>query len=534
MKKWAYRALLPLGGILTAVCLVFPYVGFLEWIALVPSLLVLFRASTQSGVRLRRLWGMGFLFFYGFYLVIYHWFLALYPMEFAGVSKGTALLLVLFCWLGLSLLQAFFSSLIFPLFGLLVRTPLLQKHPILTPFLFAAQWTVAEWSQTLTWAGVPWARLPLGQIEYGVIAGAASLFGSYIITFALVAVNGLVAYAVLHRAHVRFCGISAAATLGAVLIFGSIGYATANPEQGRPILAAAVQGNVGSSDKWTSDALKQSYEVYEKYTREAAEAGAEIVVFPETFIPQGISDKSSLGRYVKGLAQTYDITIVCGAFDYADTGDYNAAFTVLPDGTIHETVYAKRHLVPFGEYVPMRKFVEFVFPPLADIGMLAEDLQAGTDSAVVTLEQGRFGTMICFDSIYEELARDSVRDGAQFLILPTNDSWFTDSAAVYMHSRQARLRAIETGRWIVRSADTGISSVIAPTGRSYDEQPPLVEGMSMVTIHARDARTLYSYIGNAFVYLLIAALLGVGSCAGAIWLQKRCAHLEYQIGGDGL
>ena len=522
MKKWAYRALLPLGGVLTAICLVFPYVGFLEWLTLVPSLYILFHTVAQGEIRLRRLWGMGFVFFYSFYLVIYHWFLALYPMEFAGVSKGTALLLVLFCWLGLSLLQAFFSSLIFPLFGWLVRTPLLRKHPILTPFLFAAQWTVSEWSQTLTWAGVPWARLPLGQIEYGVVAGAASLFGSYLITFALVAVNGLVAYAILHRRRLRFCGICAATVLACVLIAGGIGYATARPQQGAPIAVAAVQGNVGSSGKWTGDSLKRSYEIYEKYTREAAQAGAQIVAFPETFIPQGINDRSSLGNYVKDLAKTYDITIVCGAFDYTDGGDYNAAFTVHPDGTINETVYAKRHLVPFGEYVPMRKFVEFVFPPLADIGMLTEDLQAGTDSAVVTTDMGRFGTMICFDSIYEELARDSLRDGAQFFVLPTNDSWFTDSAAVYMHSRQARLRAIETGRWIVRSADTGISSVISPTGESLDEQPPLVEGMSRATLYARDTRTLYSYIGNVFVYLLIDALLALAlTPVCAWWLRRR-------------
>jgi apolipoprotein N-acyltransferase len=198
---------------------------------------------------------------------------------------------------------------------------------------------------------------------------------------------------------------------------------------------------------------------------------------------------------------------MCGAFDTAEDGaSANAVFLAFPDGTLSETVYYKRHLVPFGEYVPMRDLVEVLVPPLADIGMLSDDLAAGKDSAIFDTPLGGIGTLVCFDSIYEALTLSSVRDGAEFLVLPTNDSWFLDSAAAYMHHAQARLRAIEGGRYIVRAADTGISSVIAPDGSVDAELPPLVEGVSISTVHPTSSRTLYSYIGNLFVYLLLAAL----------------------------
>ena len=231
------------------------------------------------------------------------------------------------------------------------------------------------------------------------------------------------------------------------------------------------------------------------------------MVFPETFVPYHVTAHSSLGEYVTGLASTYGVTIMCGAFDTTEDGETaNAVFTVFPDGTLSETVYHKRHLVPFGEYVPMRAVIEVLIPPLADIGMLSDDLAKGTDSAIFNTPLGQIGTLICFDSIYESLTLTTVRDGAELIVLPTNDSWFLDSAAAYMHHAQARLRAIEVGRYIVRSADTGISSVIAPDGTSDADIPPLVEGVSISTVHLSDARTLYSYIGNLFVYLLLAAL----------------------------
>lgn len=523
-----YRLLLlPIGGVLTGLCLAFPKIGFLEWFSMIPALWFLFGVAGDKTVRYRRLYLYGFLYYFAFYMIALHWFLNLYPMDFLGVSKGEAVGLVAICWVGLSLLQTVFASLVFPLFGALCRMGVMARFSILTPVLFAAQYVVAEWSQTLTWMGVPWARLALGQIEYGAVTGAAALFGSYFITFAIVLTNASLAFLLRNRKdipRVRVCAAVAAGAFVCNLAFGMVGYFTADPENGTPLVVAAVQGNVGSDLKWTSNSRAKSYEVYEKYTAEAVRQGAGVVVFPETFIPSELNERTDLGIFISNLAKTYHVTVFCGAFHTDNEGnEYNAVFAVYPDGTIDENVYAKRHLVPFGEYVPWRPFIEFVLPMLADIGMLSDDLAAGTDSALFDTAHGKIGALLCFDSIYEELTRDSVRDGAELMILPTNDSWFTDSRGIYMHHAQARLRAIESGRWIVRAADTGISAVIAPDGKSYAEQPPMVEGMALYSACVRDNVTLYTRIGNLVVWLLMAAVLAVPSAELASFLKKRRA-----------
>ena len=171
-------------------------------------------------------------------------------------------------------------------------------------------------------------------------------------------------------------------------------------------------------------------------------------------------------NFSSDLAVRCNATVVVGGFVEGEELDENSLIFVSPDGSIEEKVYSKRHLVPFGEYVPLRKLITTLIPPLAEISMLSEDLAPGTDSNVVDTAAGKLGGLICFDSIYETIALDSVRDGAEIIVLGTNDSWFLDSAAVYMHNAQAKLRAVETGRYIVRSANTGISSIIDPSSES--------------------------------------------------------------------
>ncbi|MBE6604176.1 MAG: apolipoprotein N-acyltransferase [Ruminococcaceae bacterium] len=512
VRRYAWL-LLAVSGVVTGLTLCYPVLGFLEWVSMVPALLVFFTLARDKDVRYRRLYRIGFWYYFCFFMTTLHWFLSLYPLDFLGVSKAEGVLLVAICWLGLSLLQTIFAAFVLPLFGYLCRRKAMGRLAPLVPLLFAAQYVVAEWSQTLTWMGVPWARLALGQINYGVIVGAAALFGSYFITLAVVLCNGYLALALLNlkeRRCVRSCGVFCLSVLAVALLFGSVGYLTADPDKGEPIVVAAVQGNVGSELKWTGDSRSKTYEIYAEYTAKAAAQGADIVLFPETFVPDDLDERTELGKYVMALAKTYDVTVFCGAFHTDEQGnEYNALFAVYPDGTVDENVYAKRHLVPFGEYVPWRPVIEFLLPLLADIGMLSDDLAPGQDSALFDTEYGKIGALLCFDSIYEELTRDSVGDGAELLLLATNDSWFSDSRGVYMHHAQARLRAIESGKWVVRAADTGISSVIAPNGTPHELLPPLTQGMALYTATVREGRTLYGLIGNLLVLFAALAVLAL-------------------------
>jgi len=174
-----------------------------------------------------------------------------------------------------------------------------------------------------------------------------------------------------------------------------------------------------------------------------------------------------------------------------------------------DTVYSKQHLVPFGEYVPLRPLIETLIPPLAELVLSSDDIDAGEGANVIETGEFAIGALICFDSIYEELTYDSVRNGAELICLATNDSWFSDSAALYMHNAQAQIRAIESGRYVTRAANTGISTVITPRGEVISMLDPLVEGNVYATVYARSADTVCVHIGNTFVWILFASLIGV-------------------------
>lgn len=517
MKKKQLRfLLLGVSAFLTGLTLVLPSLGFLEWLTLVPACLFLFEFASDESMRLRTLYGYGCFFFYCYYLTVFHWFLNLYPLEFVdGMTKGGALAVVLVAWLGLSLLQTLFGGLLFLLCGLLFRTRAAKKVPLLRPVLLALLWAVYEWTQTLGWWGVPWGRLPLGQAKYLVGLQTASLLGPYFITFLLVAVNAFAALALLSMVRKERRVLKVSCLCVAAMLVVQYGAGTilwfCRSESAERVTVAVVQGNISSQEKWSFESTARTEEVYDKYTREAAAAGADVVIWPETAFPFTATKKNSLGKFMSSLARENEVTLIAGAFSPSEYGDYNALLCFFPDGTMSETVYAKRRLVPFGEFVPFQPLVEALIPPLADLVLSAGIIEEGEGANVFVLSEGNIGSLICFDSIYEDLTRESVLAGAELIALSTNDSWFTDSAALSMHNAQAQLRAIESGRYVARSANTGISTVISDRGEVIASLEPLVDGMLVEEVEIRSDMTLYTRIGNSFVYLAIlgfVALLG--------------------------
>ena len=142
-----------------------------------------------------------------------------------------------------------------------------------------------------------------------------------------------------------------------------------------------------------------------------------------------------------------------------------------------------------------------ICPPLKSINMFDQPLSQGVDSNVFNTEIGKIGALVCFDSIYEGLTLDSVRDGASLMVLSTNDSWYKDSAAVRQHNGHAVMRAVENRRCVVRAANTGISTVISENGKILSSLPALNDGYVVAEISTSTQRTLFSYTGNLIVLL---------------------------------
>ena len=510
--------LLLLSGALTGCCVVFPVLGVLEWLSLTPCMLVLYDISAQEAdgmrLRLRRIWTLGLLFFMSYYPVNFHWFLSMYPLEFTGLSRGAALFVVIFAWLGLSLLQALGAAFVFVGFVLLSRTKIVRCYGFLRVPLIAALWIVLEWGQTFGWMGVPWGRLCLGQTWTPVMLGTASLLGSYVISLSILLFNAALAYALAHVERLRICACVSSVCLlftagGGVLVTLQQSELALATEDSQVVHVAAIQGNLGSADKWDMNTLDM-FDHYVALTEEAAEHGAELILWPETAVPFTLLKYPSYAMRLASLARRYQTTLLIGTFTEDHSGEkYNSIVCIGPDGEIHENVYSKRHLVPFGEYVPMRSLFVALVPPLTELVQV--NILPGEDAAVHASAMGGIGSLICFDSIYETLALDSVRQGAQLLTISTNDSWFFDSAAARMHNAQAQLRAVENGRWVVRAASTGISSIISPSGVIMAKLDALTEGVLYGTVEMREQTTLYTRLGNVVAWVCLAFIAGLGA-----------------------
>jgi apolipoprotein N-acyltransferase len=526
MKNFIIKHKIPImlvfSGLLSALPLIFTALGFLQWVSFVPAALALILSAEDKSTKFRKLYGRGLLFFWSYYAVTFHWFFYMYPLDFAGLNNAASIVVVLVACFGLSLLQALWSALAFLIFGAAARTDIVKKCRLLLPFLGASVWVLAEWFQTQGWWGVPWGRIPLGQMSAPILVRSSSLFGSYFVTFIIVSVNFCVAFAILNKGSRRLTVSLAVGLFCLNLALGAVVTLAHNENDGRAVTVAAAQGNISSSEKWDYDSLNKTLKAYEKLTEQAAVDGADIVVWPETALPYELFGNEELTYYVKRLACENEITILASAFtEDRETGQlYNSIIEVRPDGSFGEKVYSKQRLVPFGEFVPMRDVVMFLIPPLAEVGMLEDDLLAGEESVVLETEIGRVGCGICFDSIYENIMLGGVRNGAEIIAVSTNDSWFSDSAALDMHNSQSRLRAIESGRYVVRSANTGISSIIDPMGNVIDELGALRSGVIVAEVYMRDNVTLYSVIGNLWV-LLCAVFVVLPICYELIIKAKK-------------
>ena len=494
-KKITVGAACALSAAALAFCVMFTELAPFQWVVLVPAAVCLLKvADGDVKAKSAYLYGLGFFLFY--YLVLFHWFLFMYPLDFLGMGAFESIVVVAVAWFGLALLQAAFSALSLPLFIAASRKAATKCKWVL-PILAASLWVLLEWGHTLTWAGVPWSRLALGQTDMLAVVQSASLFGSYFITFLIVLINFLIAYALLYKR--KLAAVAAICLFAANLVLGGILLATY--KEGEKLTVAAAQGNISSTDKWNEELFMTTFEVYTDYTVKAAEKGAQIVLLPETVVPYTLAEGGVLTDFLSDLAKQEGVYLLVGAFSEEGADEYNSIFAFEPDGSINQTIYSKRRLVPFGEFLPLASVVKAVVPPLADLNAISSDLTPGTDSKVIKTEYARLGCLICFDSIYENLTRDSVKDGAQILMLATNDSWFSDSAALEMHNNQARLRAIETRRSVVRAANTGISSVITPTGEVLESVGALKKGLIVEESELNDSLTLYTRIGNLFVLL---------------------------------
>ena len=515
LNKIPKRIYIALSGLLLGLTIAFAEIGILAYVALIPMALVILKKFEGEDYKSKSAYLDGFIFYMCFDIVAFHWVAYFYPLDFAGLNNFQSLIVVALGWIGLSLLQSTFSAFVFLILSRIAKTELCRKYKLLIAPLAAALFAINELTQTFTWAGVPWARIAISQTAMPCLMQSASLFGSYFLTFLVVVINFLIAYAILNVEKRRLAAYIALSVFGFNALFGAVALALPTPEQ-KSIKVASVQGNFESQSNLSS--IDEMLARYKRLITEAAENGAELIVLPEGTFPLDIrymvkdtnGSYRTLDKIFSNLAVELGVTITVGSYYNTEETSHSSMSTFYGDGTKILNSYAKRRPVPFGEFLPMKDLIEAIIPLLAEINIFS-NLTPGERSTLfgATSDENaiKVGTLLCFDSIYETLGIDCAREGAEMIIIPSNDSWFYDSRALNMHHSQNILRAVEQRKYVVNSGNTGLTSIVNEKGEVVETMPIYTDGYVISTVYASSGRTIYSYIGNLFVYLCIAFVL---------------------------
>jgi apolipoprotein N-acyltransferase len=370
----------------------------------------------------------------------------------------------------------------------------------------SAVWTAAELLRTHLFSGFPWVLLGYSQATVLPVLQVASLAGVY-------GVSWLVAHASATAAYAWSVGARRAAAplaVCAALVVAAWAWGADRIDRavltraGTPVTAALVQGNVPQDQKWDPAYAPEILGRYLSMSREAAARGASLIVWPESSTPFNFEEHAA-GRAVRDLAATTGAWVLFGS-DQVERGSatryYNAAFLLDRAGAT-AGVYRKVHLVPFGEYVPIRSVLFFAAPLVETVS----DFSPGAEVTVLPLGTHRVSVAICYEVVFPALAREAVLGGSQLLTTITNDAWYGWSSAPHQHFEQAAVRAVEQGRYLLRAANTGISGIVDPYGRVI-VRTRLFE-TAVVTGEARflDERTVYGTIGDSFAWACAALTL---------------------------
>lgn len=487
--------------------LIFPLPNLypLCWLGVAPLLVALLHARTpetlqiQAGMKLLPAKPLqAFLLAYVCGIVWYggtcYWIYAT-MRHYGGVDAPAAVgILILFC-LYLALYHGAFGLLISCLAG---NSPFSRRALLLSPVV----WVAVELARTRI-TGFPWDLLGTCQVDNIPLARIATVTGVYGISFEIMVVNAALAAAFLVHREKRKTLLWAAIGAGIVLQAGSLLHPPASTVQ-EDRVATLVQANVPilEGSDWTKEYFDSTlHDLSQISLSGTSNERPSLIVWPESPAPFYTSDPIFRGA-VSNLAQRANAWALVGsigiqnATPYSASKYYNSAALVSPQGE-WVSRYDKIHLVPFGEYVPFKRIFAFAGGLTKEVG----DFTPGDSRAPLEAGGEKLGVFICYESIFPDEIRQLAANGAQVLVNISNDGWYGDSGAYAQHLKQARMRAVENTRWLLRDTNTGVTAFIDPLGRVVDTAPRKIR--TAVTAHyaLSDATTFYTRHGDWFAYL---------------------------------
>ena len=497
----------------------FPKFGFhwLAWFALVPLLTAIRGQGVKSSFQI------GFVAGLVHFLTLVYW--VAYTMRTYGYLPWPVCISILVL---LSAILALYVA----LFSAAVAT--LNPKPAIGIMVIPLIWVAAEYLRGLLFTGFPWELLGHSQYRNLHIIQISDIFGVYGVSALIALVNTVIAFLIPYRigsssrenrAGKKFM---VAAVGSAVLLFtlnwtyGEWRLRTIDRliRSSTPVSVAVIQGNVSQSVKWKPEFQIATIDKYLRLTNEIIDRRPQIVVWPETALPFYFGHNKKLTeRVTRGLQKMgADFLFGSPAFSRQAGGAnyYNSAFLIDSNGGVHGK-YDKAHLVPFGEYVPLKRWLPFLGKMVAQVG----DFAAGSVGQTIGWRNKRLGVLICYEAIFPYISRSVVNNGAVLLTNITNDAWYGTTAAPYQLFSMTVFRAIENRRALVRAANTGISGFIDPAGRVLSTTDLYTEDAATMNVPLLSDRTLYMRFGDSLALFALTVTLAMMGWKAALAFRRR-------------
>ncbi len=464
LRALCNRWLLPIAsGVLMA--LAFPPFNFsqLAWISLVPLLFAL------EGCRWGEAFRCGYVAGLAFFALTIWWIVHVTLPGTVGLIAFLALYFgIAAAWFAVANMK------LLPRAGFAATTADSAVRNMGASLIASAGWVTLEWLRgRLLFGGFPWNFLGVSQWRVVPLIQFASVTGVYGVSTLVCFVNFAFYFTIQrfigqlnkpgakHRLSWEF--YAAMGLIGLAFLHGTREVFPKERKSSRTLRLALVQGNIPQTLKFEPEQKPMILERYRTLTETATLTRVDLIIWPETATPEPLRydpESFALATNFAAKANAYLLTGTIDATPYSSPPEtFNAAILVGPDGNLRE-IYRKLHLVPFGEYVPLRKLV----PLLKWLTPITDSFERGREFTVFHFAELRFGVVICFEDAVPDVYRGFVKRGADFMVNLTNDAWFKDSPASEMHLANAVFRCAETHRPLVRCTNNGVTCVVDEFG----------------------------------------------------------------------
>lgn len=380
---------------------------------------------------------------------------------------------------------------------------------------FPALWVGLDWLRSFLFTGFPWLDIGYGLWNVPLLLQISDLVGHFGNTFLILLVNCCVYVIVLQRKALKKAAVAFCVTVVSLLVIAGYGLYRINDvektlAQVEHVSVGVVQGNIDQSRKWSSAEQAKTVRTYLSGSALLLEQAnpPELVVWPETALPF-FPNRNPLFGDLQLFVLENEAELLTGApwYEVSEKKEkrvsfLNSSFVLKKSGEIGD-MYFKSHLVPFGEYVPLKTVLPFLAPLVENVG----DFSPGKIEKPLLAGKIKAGSLICFESIFPDISRKWVNNGANMLVNLTNDAWYGRSSAPYQSMAMTVYRAVETRRGLVRSANTGISGFVDPLGNVLASSEIFVFWAENSDIPLMTEKTFYTRGG--FLFAPMCFLLGL-------------------------